>query len=97
MPLTRLKCEEIKEGVVFSAPVFFDDGVNMFLAARQPAKQYHVTALVRWKVPFLVTAGHKVESSAKVSASEEEMVDLEEFDSVDSVEELDGDGALEEL
>lgn len=98
MPLTRLKCEEIKEGVVFSAPVFFDDGVNMFLAARQPAKQYHVTALVRWEVPFLVTAGHKIEESAsKASAGEEEFVDLEEFDSVDSVEELDGDGALEEL
>ena len=100
MPLTRLKCDEIKEGVIFSAPVFFDDGVNMFLAARQPAKHYHVAALVRWDVPFLVTAGHKLEESANASASkaeEEEIISLEEFDSVDSVEELGGDDVLEEI
>ncbi len=84
MPLSRLKCDEIKEGVVFSAPVFFDDGVNMFLAARQPAKRYHVAALVRWEVPFLVTAGHKIDASASISSNqsafEEEEIPLEEFD-----------------
>jgi hypothetical protein len=59
MPLNRIKCEEIAEGVSFSAPVFFEDGKNMFLAANHPVKKYHLSALKRWNVPFLVTAGKK--------------------------------------
>ena len=64
--------------------VVFLFGVNMFLAARQPAKRYHVAALVRWEVPFLVTAGHKIDASASISSNqsafEEEEIPLEEFD-----------------
>ena len=31
----------IKEGMRFSAPVFFDDGENMFLVEGKAAKAYH--------------------------------------------------------
>ncbi len=60
--MKKLSCNEIIEGVRFSSPVFFDDGVNMFLAANHPAKSYHVAALIRWNIPFLMTTGKKMEA-----------------------------------
>lgn len=58
--IQKLDCSRIKVGVVFSEPVYFDDGQNMFLAKNSPAKAYHVAALKRWKIPFLLTAGYEV-------------------------------------
>lgn len=56
----KIDCSRIKVGVVFSEPVYFDDGQNMFLAKNRPAKPYHVAALKRWKIPFLLTVGHEI-------------------------------------
>ena len=72
MPLTRLKCDEITEGACFSAPVFFDDGINMFLAANHPAKRYHLSVLTRWSVPFLMTAGRKLDVAEMLANSQKE-------------------------
>lgn len=58
----KIDCSRIKVGVVFSEPVYFDDGQNMFLAKNCPAKPYHLAALKRWKVPFLLTVGHEINS-----------------------------------
>ena len=88
MPLTRSNCSEITEGVSYSSPVFFDDGKNMFLAPHQTAKKYHVKALDRWKVPFLVTAGHKEAQSQIPAASKPVMETVEDFMEVEEVEEL---------
>ena len=70
----KIKCDRIKEGVAFSEPVYFDDGENMFLAPYRPAKKYHLAAIKRWKVPFLITDGKEIdlekylaEQSAKAS------------------------------
>ncbi len=59
----KIDCSRIKVGVVFSEPVYFDDGQNMFLAKNRPAKAYHVAALKRWKIPFLLTVGHEINNS----------------------------------
>lgn len=63
--MTKLNCDQIKEGVRFSDSVYFDDGVNMFLAKGHSAKKYHVAALKRWNIPFLVTSGHIITEAAK--------------------------------
>ena len=42
----------------FSAPVFFDDEENMFLAEGQEIKDFHLQALVRWNVDYVCTFGH---------------------------------------
>ncbi len=76
----KIPCSEIQLGVRFTAPVFFDDGVNMFLAERKTAKKYHIDALKRWNIPFLLTYGHKINDYAVDSA--------ENFDDVEEVEEL---------
>ncbi len=85
MPLTRISCSEIREGVSFSAPVFFEDAVNMFLAANHPVKRYHVAAVERWKIPFLVTAGHKNE---EIVPQQDDIEDVEEIECLDCLEEV---------
>jgi len=80
MAPTKIKSDQITEGVCYSAPVFFEDGVNMFLAANHPAKKYHIIALNRWNVQFLVTSGKKIEGvPAQVNDSIQE-IDASEFD-----------------
>jgi hypothetical protein len=81
---------DIKEGVRYSAPVFFDDGVNMFLAAGKAAKAYHIKALKRWNIPFLITYGHIVESYDDFQ-DVEELEDLEPLEEVDEVLPVDDD------
>ncbi|MBP5359756.1 MAG: phosphohydrolase [Treponema sp.] len=88
MPLSRISCSEITEGVSYSSPVFFDDGKNMFLAPHQAAKKYHVRALDRWKVPFLVTAGHKEAKSQNQAATKSIPEPEDDFLDVEEVEEL---------
>ncbi len=54
---SKVKCSDIYLGERFSAPVFFDDGENMFLAEGKTVKPYHLLALKRWAVPYLLTYG----------------------------------------
>ena len=75
----KIDSRSIKEGMRFSAPVFFDDGTNMFLAEGKAAKAYHVAALKRWNIPFLLTYGHEVTDSDDQAAPVEELEPLEEL------------------
>ena len=55
--MQKVNCSDIKLGMRFTMPVFFDDGKNMFLARKHTVKKYHVNALQKWDIPFLLTAG----------------------------------------
>ena len=89
MPVTRIKCTDITEGVSYSSPVFFDDGKNMFLAPHQTAKKYHIKALTRWRVPFLVTAGHQeLKSQVQNESPAAELETVEDFLDVEEIEEV---------
>ena len=79
----KLTQNDIKAGMRFSAPVFFDDGKNMFLAAGKPAKPYHLAALKTWNIPFLLTVGHvlsQAEIDAQTNANLEDVDELEPVD-----------------
>lgn len=52
-----------KLNMMFSAPVFFDDGKYMFLAAGKSIKPYHLLALKKWNIPYLLTSGSPMEQS----------------------------------
>lgn len=84
----KISCDEIKVGVTFSAPVFFDDGENMFLAEGKSAKQYHVAALARWNIPYLLTYGHVVSGDEPVTGGLCEIEPIEEVEEVAPVEEI---------
>ena len=68
--MVKISCSEIQEGVAFAAPVYFDDGENMFLGARRPVKKYHIDALKRWNIPFLMASGIKLRLSAREPSGE---------------------------
>jgi len=90
---TKIKSSEVKEGMCFSAPVFFDDGKNMFLAEGKAAKTYHITALKRWSIPYLLTYGHLLPEPEKGSGGEGLPVD--ELEPADDLELLSDDGNSE--
>jgi len=93
----KIDCSEIKLGMRFSSPVFFDDGKNMFLAEGRTVKPYHVAALKRWSIPFLLTYGHEVNnigvvpakkgmfysSNGKIEDNVEDLEPIEEAEPVD--------------
>ena len=93
---------------MFSQPVFFDDGKCMFLAAKHPAKEYHVDCLRRWKIPFLVTAGKELteqeinamkmaEQKASANANQNASASAKNDSDVEELEELDELEELEEI
>jgi hypothetical protein len=46
-----------KLGMKFTAPVYFDDGENMFLAENCPIKPYHLQAVKQWGISVVLTFG----------------------------------------
>ena len=86
--LRKINCSDVKLGVRFSAPVFFEDGKNMFLASGKEAKPYHIFAINRWKIPFLLTCGSILPEEKLPSISEDGVGDLE-----DDIPELESEDA----
>lgn len=67
----KIECSSIQLGVCFSAPVYFDDGENMFLSAKNPVKKYHLNAISRWEIPFLLTDGYILSEKEVASIADE--------------------------
>ena len=83
----------------FSAPVFFDDQENIFLAEGKEIRKFHLQALIRWNIEYVFTYGQllmKSEDNSEKSLVEElpEVEELENLEEVDDLEPLDD---LEEL
>ena len=87
-----IKAKDLKLGMRFSSPVFFDDGSNMFLAENRPVKQFHLDAIKQWKIQKLVTYGRLIDSNNKGDFTSDSRID-----DVDEVEELEDLEELEEL
>ena len=80
----------------FSAPVFFDDQENVFLAEGKALRKFHLQALIRWNVENVYTYGRLLEEneSLEKSAETENQENYEKLTTLDEVEELE---ELEEL
>lgn len=76
--MTRIYSNELKEGVLYSAPLFFDDGANMFLAKRRKVKKYHIDILKKWAIPFVLTYGTVVDD--ETIELRDDIAELEELD-----------------
>lgn len=76
--MERIEISNIVPGLRFSKPVFFDDGKNMFIEAGITIKPYHISALSKWKIPFLLSDGHIMKDGEVISEEsfEEEIPDL---------------------
>lgn len=56
--MNRIKSSDLKLGMRFSLPVFFDDGINMFLAEKKPITHFHLSAIENWKISYVITYGN---------------------------------------
>ena len=70
--LRRIKVEDLKEGMLFSEPLFFDDGKNRVLGKMHPVSQRELSVLKQWKVPFVMTAGKSVKKNEEAAEPVEE-------------------------
>ncbi len=78
---SKIDCKELKLGMRFSAPVFFDDGENMFLGEEKAVKNYHLDAIQRWNIEYLLTYGHLLhEGKQNVPEDLYMLEDLEEVE-----------------
>ena len=64
--LRRIKVEDLKEGMMFSEPLFFDDGKNRVLGKGYPVSARELSVLKQWKVPFVMTAGKIIKENEVV-------------------------------
>ena len=71
--LRRIKVEDLKEGMIFSEPLFFDDGKNKVLGKGYPVSERELSVLKQWKVPFVMTAGKSIKKRAEVAELVEEL------------------------
>lgn len=90
--MRRIEVSEIKVGMRFSAPVFFEDGKNMFIESDIATKPYHISALTKWNIPYLLTDGELLQEGEVVSRYEEKSIEdveaLEELDELDVLDEI---------
>ena len=76
--LRRIKVEDLKEGMLFSEPLLFDDGKNRVLGKMHPVSQRELSVLKQWKVPFVMTAGKSVKQNKDVDGLIEELDSLQD-------------------
>ena len=73
---SKVDVSQIKLGIRFTAPVFFDDGKN-----------YPIQALKRWKIPFLLTFGKVInEGDDFFNRSSDNYGEVEELEELESLE-----------
>lgn len=92
----KINCKDIKLGMRFSAPVFFDDGENMFLAEDKTVKQYHLVAISRWNMESVLTYG-RILADDEVLEKEDDVGEIEEIEEVEEIEDLEDIDDLEEV
>ncbi len=88
--VVKVECKDIAEGDFFSEAVFFDDGENMFLAPKRPVKRYHLMAIRRWNIPYLLTEGAKIQGDEldKLLESFSEQQNFLDAEDLEELEEL---------
>lgn len=63
--MKRIPAKELKLGMKFSAPLFFDDGKNMFLPESWPITNILLSVLNRWNIEFVQTYGKEISADEK--------------------------------
>ena len=85
--LQKINSSSLQLGMRFSAPVFFDDKENIFLAEGKEIRKFHLQALIRWNIDYVFTYGQilmKNQDDSEASLVKE----LSKVEEVESLEEL---------
>ncbi|MDR3284231.1 MAG: phosphohydrolase [Treponema sp.] len=75
--LCPVDAQTVQAGMRFTAPLFFDEGVNLFAAQGQPLNGFHLRAIQDWHIDFLYTSGEPDNSEDREDL--EDLEDLEEL------------------
>lgn len=92
--LQQIDSSSLTLGMRFSAPVFFDDKENMFLAEGKKIRDFHLQSLIRWNIEYVYTYGRVLKEDEIVDSVVDE---AEELEALDEVEEIDIVDDIEEL
>lgn len=77
--MKKIQRTELKPGMRFSAPVFFDDSEHIFLSAGMVLSMHELELLQRWNISFVMTEGSVLPRRAddgKARRSGEEILDF---------------------
>lgn len=86
--MTKINSTEIRLGTVFSENVFFYDGECMFLGKNKPAKAFHLFAIKRWNIPYLLTNGKKLTEEQIEKLKQESISSKDDIQELEELEEL---------
>ena len=77
--LKKIFPHELQVDTMYSSPLFFDDGENMFLPPRKPLTLRHLKILEKWKLPYVVTTGNLIQTKEAPQDTDdfEELTELE--------------------
>lgn len=65
--IKKINALDLKLGMKFTAPVFFDDGIHMFLAENYAVRKRHIAAIQYWEIKHLLTYGSVIEDAEHLS------------------------------
>ena len=86
--LQKINSSSLQLGMRFSAPVFFDDKENIFLAEGKEIRKFHLQALIRWNIDYVFTYGQILMKNQDIS-DVNELSKVEELESLEEVDDLD--------
>ncbi len=78
--MTIIDTATLKEGMLFSSPLLFDDEKNMFLAERLPVTKMHLDAIRKWGFKTVITYGKPIDSADDGVDDLESLDELEDED-----------------
>jgi hypothetical protein len=81
--LHPIDASSLKPGMKFTAPLFFDDGVNMFLQQGVPLNRFHLDAVKNWQLKTVLSSGVETDEDFADTEELEEMEELEELEEVE--------------
>lgn len=76
--MQRIKTSDLKLGMCYSSPVFFDDGINMFLAENKPITTFHLNVIEKWKIQYVITYGKLIQES--IQKNNDDIIELESIE-----------------
>lgn len=92
--LKKINTAELKQGIRYSANVFFDDGQNMLLQKGAPITDYELNVLKKWEIDYVITEGEPIPEGVELFNDEntgklEELGELVELEEIEEFDEID--------
>lgn len=68
--MQKIKSSELKTNMKFTSPVFFDDGINMFLSENNPLTENHIELIKNLNIEYVITNGKILEEEKIININD---------------------------